>query len=290
MSTWMLKQMIKDQLGLECIPPQPIEPELLDPEDVVNDETFLAESLKEPEIVVQDEGTASPNFIFVYGDGIGGVDFIDCMGNDRRIAEAARASFGKDVYQSGELRDKDMRLIKRLKKDGHTSPFEQIELVVKIVAPIFVARHFLRHRTFSVNEISRRFTSSDISFYYPDTLYTQAEKNLQCSTDTVVGGSNNLIEFGKKSTEASLFTYNLLLDAGVSREDARMFLPQNLYTSWWMKGNGHNWINMLNKRLAQDAQRQTRAIAEAIKTIFVNKFPFVGELAFGNDEATNDKK
>jgi thymidylate synthase (FAD) len=274
MASWMFKQELMEQLATM----------------EKSDDILYQTKKEEPKIVAEPEGDPSSNFIYVYGDGIGGVDFIDCMGNDRRIAEAARASFGNDIYKSTDLRDKDMRLIKRLKNDGHTSPFEQIELVVKIVAPIFVARHFLRHRTFSVNEISRRFTSADIKFYYPAVFYTQAEKNLQCSTDKEVDGSNNLIDYAKKSTESCLFAYNLLLDAGVSREDARMFLPQNLYTSWWMKGNGHNWINMLNKRTAKDAQGQTRAIANAVKTIFIEKFPFVGELAFGNEQDTRNQK
>lgn len=275
MSAWMFKQQITEQLS-----------------NMEKQHEILYQTPKkaEPEIIVEQEGKPSSSFIYVYGDGIGGVDFIDAMGNDRRIAEAARASFGNDIYKSTELRDRDMRLIKRLKSDGHTSPFEQIELVVKIVAPIFVARHFLRHRTFSVNEISRRFTSSNIEFYFPEVFHTQAEKNLQCSTDIEVANSTELIERGSTLTNTMLEYYNELIASGVSREDARMFLPQNLYTSWWMKGNGHNWINMLNKRLAKDAQKQTRVIAEAIKTLFVQRFPFVGELAFGNEQDTANKK
>jgi thymidylate synthase (FAD) len=242
-----------------------------------------------PPSLVEDAGKPSTNFIYVFGDGIGGVELIDSLGNDRRVAEAARASFGKAVYET-ELREKDKRLITRLKEDGHTSPFEQVELVVKIVAPIFVARHFLRHRTFSVNEISRRFTSENMQFYYPTEFYTQAEKNLQCSTDVIVPNSQELVRLGTDSTNQAIECYNKLIDNGVSREDARMFLPQNLYTSWWMKGNGHNWISMLYKRSHPGAQRQTRLIADAIKTIFIQRFPFIGELAFRHEQTTNNKK
>lgn len=268
--TWLFKQLIREQLGEMNI-------------DTKNDILYQTPKQVEPEIVVENIGDPSSSFIYVYGDGIGGVEYIDSLGNDRRVAEAARASFGKAVYET-ELRDKDKRLIRRLKSDGHTSPFEQIELVVKIVAPIFVARHFLRHRTFSVNEISRRFTSENMQFYYPTEFYTQAEKNLQCSTNVVVPNSKELVEIGTESTRQSIECYNKLIDNGVSREDARMFLPQNLYTSWWMKGNGHNWISMLYKRSHSGAQHQTRQIADGIKQIFINRFPFIGELAFPNDE------
>ena len=265
MSSWMLKQYINEQLK----------------------EMFVSQA---PDTsLVEKEDSPSSNFIYVFGDGIGGVEFIDALGNDRRVAEAARASFGKAVYET-ELRERDKRLITRLKEDGHTSPFEQIELVVKIVAPIFVARHFLRHRTFSVNEISRRFTSENIQFYKHDAFYTQAEKNLQCSTDVQVKNDSELINQASDLTNQCFDFYNKLLDNGVSREDARVYLPQNLYTSWWMKGNGHNWINMLYKRSHPGAQRQTRLIADAIKTIFIKRFPFVGELAFKHEQTTINKK
>jgi thymidylate synthase (FAD) len=295
MSSWMLKQYIKDALDcmhkdFHCTAPKPIAPEPAEQDEPQNDSIFFEKVLvPEPEIVVESSGQASDNFIYVFGDNIGGVEYIDGLGDDRRVAEAARASFGKAVYET-ELRDKDKRLIRRLMADGHTSPFEQVEFVVKIVAPIFVARHFLRHRTFSVNEISRRFTSENIQFYYHDTFYTQAEKNLQCSTDVEVADSLSHVSEAKEMTLKSFEFYNKLIQNGVSREDARVYLPQNLYTSWWMKGNGHNWVSMLHKRLHPGAQRQTRAIAEAIKTLFIRRFPFIGELAFKDEQATNDKK
>ena len=126
-----------------------------------------------------------------------------------------------------------------------------------IKVPLFVARQHMRHRTFSFNEISRRYTSNKIEFYLPENVRMQDTKNRQASLDETF---NPVIEFEKYETnpfpfqkinstalrlhtEQSLTLYDKLIGQGVAREQARMVLPQNLYTTYWCTSSMHNWVN-----------------------------------------------
>jgi len=211
--------------------------------------------------------------IYTYGDEYGGVELIDSWGNDKRAAHAARVSFAKDGRDS-EITPNDIRLLRFMIKEGHTSPFEHSGLTVAITCPLFVRGHIMRHRTFSFNEVSRRYTSESIRIYVPEELREQSKKNLQCSLkDTHILNEEYAINLVKESSDNALTVYNYLLKRGASREQARGVLPQNTYTSFWMTGNLHNWYKFLKLRLHGSTQPETQLIAKAILDIIEDKFP-----------------
>src|SRR5437667_11514171 len=106
------------------------------------------------------------------------VEYIDHMGTDLSIVNAARISYGK---HKNELDDKDVKLINYLAQHQHMTPFEHTALTVLVTCPLYIRSQIMRHRTFSYNELSRRYTAEGIEFYIPDEFRNQSESNKQGS-------------------------------------------------------------------------------------------------------------
>ena len=192
----------------------------------------------------------------------GFIEVIDVMGSDSDIVRAARMSTSGDISTP----ERDERLIKYLMKHRHTSPFEMCEIKLKAKMPIFVARQWLRHRTANVNEFSARYSKMDSEFYIPDSLYKQSTSNHQGSnTGSIVENSDELITQMKKSSECQFELYNKLIDAGVSRETARIILPLNTYTTVLWKIDLHNLFHFIKLRNAPDSQYEIREYAKIIE-------------------------
>jgi thymidylate synthase (FAD) len=188
------------------------------------------------------------------------------MGNDLAVVQAARVSTLKD--SKGEESDK--KLINYLMKNGHTSPFEMVELKFRIKCPLIVARQILRHRTANVNETSRRYTSEQVDFYIPEFFRKQAEDNKQASTEDkieILYVDDQEIPVSKWVSdlcEDLLDKYEWLLSLGVAREQARMILPQNMNTIFIFKIDLHNLLHFLEVRSTDHAQWETRQFAFAM--------------------------
>lgn len=178
---------------------------------------------------------------------------------------AARASFGKED-RTGLDRTADTKLMFFLSREGHTSVFEHQSATFLIECPLFIRSQIMRHRTFSYNEISRRYTSEQIAFWIPDVLRKQAPKNKQCSEGVLVAGANAdaCVTYYCGVTDG-LQAYEQLLDAGVCREQARAVLPQSLLTRFYMTGNLRNWAHFLKLRLDSHAQPEVQIIAQRIE-------------------------
>ena len=181
----------------------------------------------------------------------GFIELLEVMGSDTTIAESARISYlGKS---SGE--ESDDRLIQKLIANEHKSPFEQAELRFLVKAPIFVARQWMRHRTWSYSEVSRRYTDADIDFYLP-LLGLPEQRDVY----------SNAIKIAYNS-------YRHLLDSGVRKEAARGVLPVCMYTTFYAKTDLNNLLHFLELRRAPDAQREIRECAICIEEILKEKFP-----------------
>lgn len=209
------------------------------------------------------------------------VEYIDHMGDDATVVNAARVSFGKEIQ--GELSDKDKKLVSYLAKHKHYSPFEHCSLTVRIKCPLYIRSQIHRHRTFSYNEISRRYTSEEIEFYRPRTFRKQHDSSKQCSDGSANDSAGIAANLSFDQVESlALKRYNDLIGAGVAREQARAILPQSLYTQFYMTGNLRNWAQFLSLRLDSHAQEEAREIAEAIRDIIENNFPICGKALMEN--------
>lgn len=196
----------------------------------------------------------------------GFVEVVDLMGDDSSIVQAARVSTGQGI----KTPEQDAKLISYLMENGHTSPFEAVTIKVHVKAPIFVARQWMRHRTWSYNEISARYTELPEEFYVPkiDSLREQSQTNRQGGGKTLAPAqAHGARLFLNETYEKSYLAYKTLLELGVSREQARMVLPVGLYTEFYGTVNLHNLFHFLKLRLDPHAQWEIRQYAEALLTI-----------------------
>lgn len=181
---------------------------------------------------------------------------------DKEIVRAARVSYANDSTVTSE--EKDSKLIKYLMVNKHTSPFESVVFTFHVQCPIFIARQFMRHRTFSYNEVSARYTELPEDFFVPESLPVQAKGNKQMSDASSVDYEWILLLDLKDHNEASYRLYKDLLEAGVSREYARTVLPVSIMTRFYCTVDLHNLFHFLRLRLHAHAQKEIREVAESM--------------------------
>jgi len=191
---------------------------------------------------------------------------------DRFPATAARVSFNNDqtVYDS----QKDDKLIHYLAAHEHLTPFEYQHATLMIECPLFIRSQIHRHRTFSYNEISRRYTSDDLDFWVPTSWHKQAVKNKQGSDGVFAyDESQSMTEAYKNNCLMLVEVYERMIAVGIAREQARAILPQSLMTRFYMGGNLRNWAHFLQLRLDSHAQAEIQIIAKKCEAILTKLWP-----------------
>jgi len=218
--------------------------------------------------------------INLYKDNVGFVELVQHMGEDITVVNSARVSFG--VHKT-EINEKDAKLINYLIKHKHTSTLEHNVATFRIKVPLFVRSQHHRHRTWSYNEISRRYTDSSIEFYMPETFRTQHKSNRQASNvedlinpDICIdnwSGNGKASEIFKEHCEESLKIYNNLILQGVCREQARGILPQTMYTEYYATANLNNILKFIVLRTHDGAQWEIQRLAESMLDIISDLWP-----------------
>ena len=207
------------------------------------------------------------------------VKLIDILGSDLTVVNAARVSFDKkkDFFD-----EKDEKLISYLARNNHWTPFGHPQLQFRIMAPVVVARQLVKHQIGLVwNEISRRYVNTKPSFYYTDRWRTKASDKKQVSSD-VEGSLNTRIRDDIIYVqEKAAHLYEELLSNGVAPEQARMILPQSMYTEWYWTGSLYAFTRVCNLRISDDAQKETRTVAEMISSLVKEKFPISWKYLIG---------
>ena len=202
--------------------------------------------------------------------------YIDHMGSDISVVNAARVSFGKKsewmprIHYGEELvlKPKDAKLINYLAKHNHKSPFNHAFVTFHVKAPIFVARQLVKHEYMPWNEISRRYVDECPEFYTPDVWRGRSADKKQGSEGVVPTAIKpNMIH------DLSRQIYQNLLAEGVCPEQARMVLPQSMMTEWYWSGSLYAFAKMCGLRLKEDTQAETRIVAEKIEDVMMKLFP-----------------
>lgn len=212
------------------------------------------------------------------------VSYIDHMGSDLSVVNAARVSFGKKSeaiewqyldlgHVSGDLlpvlKEGDVKLIRYLAKHEHYSPFGHCFASFHVKAPIFVARQLVKHEYLRWNEVSRRYVDDEPEFYVPEVWRGRSKDRKQGSAGVVdLSGYDDWTY-----NESCLAMYNDLLKDGVAPEMARMVLPQSTMTEWYWSGSLDAFANMCNLRLKSDTQYETRLVAEQICDVMAKIWP-----------------
>lgn len=207
------------------------------------------------------------------------VHYISHMGTDMSPVNAARISRNANELKKRRVNAKDRKLMNFLAKNKHMTPFEHQTLTVLIECPLYIRSQIHRHRTFSMNEISRRYTSDGIKFYFPR-FHLQGLKDKQKSSSRLLDAKRRagIIRRYENLCAATEKFYNEMIDLGVSREDARSILPTSLMTKFYMTGNLRNWAHFLELRMDDHAQWESRVIARNVLKIAKKKFPVTMEV------------
>ena len=204
------------------------------------------------------------------------VTYVDHMGDDLSVVNAARVSFGKKSdymprVHMGEpkvLQYKDDRLIKYLARHNHKSPFNHTFTTFHVKAPVFVARQLVKHEYMPWNEISRRYVDVEPELYEAPVWRGRSEDKKQGSYGEVESNAN-VLYYNKNA----LMMYKQLLDEGVAPEQARMVLPQSMMTEWYWSGTLYAFAKMCGLRLKEDTQAETRIVAEKIEDVMMKLYP-----------------
>jgi thymidylate synthase (FAD) len=238
------------------------------------------------------------------------VTLIDSMGGDISVLNAARVSFSKESNyirrplnpeeslergispEEGsklfkqDLSEKDQKLIKYLAKHKHYLPFRHPQLTFRIEAPIFVARQLVKHQVgMSWSEESRRYITKDVKFYTP-TWREAAEDKKQGSLGEFSKGVQGELDYLYNTQMlASGELYDILLKRGVAPEQARMVLPQSMYTQWIWTGSLLSFSHVYLERTAPTAQLESQIIAQKIGSICKEFCPYSWEALVSKEES-----
>lgn len=222
------------------------------------------------------------------------VKLIDYMGDDLRVVNAARVSFAKESWwepnivvdttgghwrsdpvlskalSEKRLSESDQKLIRYLATHNHWTPFSHVQITLREKVPIFVARQRFKHMVgFSYNEVSRRYVDDTPEFFYPEAWRKRAENKKQGSSDEVVDSDELWTEMSECS---SPFNYEHILELiqrwyenaikiGVAPEQARMVLPQSMYTEYYVTGSLAAWARAYKLRIDPHAQKEIQDLA-----------------------------
>lgn len=195
---------------------------------------------------------------------------------DQAIVQAARVSYGEGTKTISE----DRGLIRYLMRHRHSTPTEMVEFKFHCAIPIFVARQWVRTRTANLNEVSGRYSVLPDKFYYPSTegVRAQSKTNKQITAGQIESGDATWFcnQLEQSSTEAYK-QYEMAIERGVGREQARMLLPINLYTELYWKIDLHNLLHFLSLRCDSHAQYEIRVFADAMLELITPLCPWTVE-------------
>ncbi len=217
-------------------------------------------------------------------DDIAFVRLVDCMPRlvpegqtaDQAVVQAARNSYGDGTKTITE----DRGLIRYLFRHMHTTPVEMVETKWHMKMPIFVARQFIRHRTASVNEVSGRYSvlKDEFCLLKADAIRAQSKKNKQGSDGQIADlDAQDFAEIIEAQCVTAYAEYERALANGVTREQARVILPLNIYTEWYWKIDAHNLFHFLGLRCDSHAQYEIRVFADAMLELLTPVVPWCVE-------------
>lgn len=192
----------------------------------------------------------------------------DLMGDDPDVVRAARVSYDQDDV-TGNDPERDEKLIHYLMRNHHTSPFEHVVFKFEVQAPLLVFRQWMRHRTWSYNEVSARYAPLDLGFYVPElvNITTQAKDSKQSRTTEQHPQAEDMQRILREQAEAAFSVYDNLLANGCPRELARSILPVSAYSRLIATVDLHNLFHFLRLRLHTHAQWEIQQYARALMRI-----------------------
>lgn len=204
------------------------------------------------------------------------VEYVDSMGGDDSVVNAARVSFAKDAANYTD--EQNHRLIQFLARERHELPFAHTAVTFRVKAPIFVARQCYKSKIgFVENEVSRRYVTDDPEFYMPDEWRSAVKDKKQGSGGKHPtwnrGCGTGYVDHVFDHYENCLSLYKHMIDDGVCAEQARMVLPQSMLTEWIWTGSLLAYARFYNLRSKPDTQKETQEVAAQVDKIMTGLYP-----------------
>jgi thymidylate synthase (FAD) len=202
------------------------------------------------------------------------VEYVDHLGNDNSVANAARVSFSKQAGQYTP--EQNAKLISYLAIHNHWSPFAHAFVSLRIKAPIFVARQAVKHQVgLAWNEVSRRYVDDEPEFWFPKEWRGRPDNMKQGSSGVVTDEQAEMYitMYTQRIISGCLECYDDLLKSGVAPEQARMVLPLNTMTEWVWSGSLAAFSRVCKLRLDPHAQLEIQELAQGIKAVVEPLFP-----------------
>lgn len=167
------------------------------------------------------------------------------------------------------------KLLKYMLKNGHWSPFEQVNIGFNVVTTRAISAQICRHKSLSIQELSQRYKEiAWEDFEMPEMRLISNGGNRQGSGEVY----NTLNNFVGNSITVSFNNYNELIKEGIAPECARNVLPMCSPTELYLNASLRNWIHFLAQRLDWHAQKEIRDIAKLIHIELVKLFPITFEI------------
>lgn len=229
------------------------------------------------------------------------VTYVNHMGDDLEVVDAARVSFNKrsewtnrywmdEAGDPGELKATDEKLIKFLARHNHWTPFAHTAIKLRVSAPIPIRTQCFKHKAgFVENEESRRYISSKPKVFIPKAWRKAAANVKQGSSKETFAKGELLIgdffpsDYGhqyldvadayKEVTDLCVRTYTRMIEGGVCPEQARFVLPQGVEVNWMWTGSLYAYANFYNKRSDEHAQKEIQELAAMVDKIIRPLFP-----------------
>lgn len=209
------------------------------------------------------------------------VEYINHMGDDLTTANAARVSFKK---RHTELDKRDHSLIKYLADHNHFTPFCHCQLTLREKVPIFVARQRFKHTVgFVYSEVSRRYVDDEPEFFIPDYWRKKAPNKKQGSIDEPIEDQEDIEDRYQYILVDCYDLYNDMIEDGVCPEQARMILPQSMYTEYYVTGSLAAWARAYLLRSDSHAQKEIKQLVALWEPILREKFPLSWEALTNKD-------
>lgn len=216
-------------------------------------------------------------------------EYITHSGNDLLVVNSARVSFDKESeLVDDKLPDQDKRLLSYLAKHGHWTPFSHPQITIRETVPIWVARQRFKHMVgFTYNEVSRRYVDDEPSFFVPEVWRSRPEGSMKqgsgegeiTTLPNFYGADRNIDTCYTDFIDQATLLYNKMLEAGVAPEQARMVLPQSMYTSYYVTGSLAAFARAYKQRIDSHAQQEIQDLAvqwgEIIEPLFPDSWPML---------------
>lgn len=200
------------------------------------------------------------------------VTYMNHMGNDDSVVDAARVSFAK--VASGYTKEDNERLIKYLAKHNHWTPFAHTAISLRVSAPVPIRTQAFKHKQGLVeNEESRRYISGTPVLFVPETIRSAPEGSKKQGSGGDHPRSYHWTERYVDQATRSILLYEDMVADGVAPEQARFVLPQGVEVNWVWTGNLYAFANFYNKRTTEDAQSEVRLLASKVKEVIEPLYP-----------------